>query len=82
MHSFKGASRMDIWLIKDKDYNASKNRIERLYCVVLGLRANMPCKHTSKRNKKHSVYPYLLRDFTVDTFLIGVYLIQWTLNGW
>jgi len=65
-HPFKGAHRMYIWLTKDKGYKVSRNRIERLYYDVMGLRAIMPGKHTSRRNKKHPVYPYLLRNLTVD----------------
>ncbi|MEQ9297917.1 MAG: hypothetical protein RIF33_05105 [Cyclobacteriaceae bacterium] len=41
-HPFKGASRMHTWLTKDKNLHVSKNRIERLYYHVMGLRAVMP----------------------------------------
>ncbi len=65
-HSFKGASRMHTWLTMDKGYKVSKNRIERLYYRVMGLRATMPGKHTSRRCKSHKTYPYLLRNLTVE----------------
>jgi len=65
-HPFKGANRMHTWLTMDKGYQVSKNRIERLYYSVMGLRAVMPGKHTSKRHKAHKVYPYLLRNLTVN----------------
>lgn len=65
-HPFKGARRMHTWLTLDKGYKISKNRIERLYYRVMGLQAIMPGKHTSRRNKEHKVYPYLLRNLTVD----------------
>lgn len=65
-HPFKGAKRMHIWLTKDRGYNVSKNRIERLYYKVMGLRAIMPGRHTSRRCKGHKVYPYLLRNLQVD----------------
>ena len=65
-HSFKGAQRMHTWLTKDKGYKVSLNRIERLYYKVMGLRATMPGKHTSRRHKAHKVYPYLLRNITID----------------
>ena len=65
-HSFKGARRMHTWLTLDKGYKVNKKRIERLYSRVMGLRAIMPGKHTSRRNKEHKVYPYLLRNLTVD----------------
>lgn len=65
-HPEKGAVRMHTWLTKDKGYQVSKNRIERLYYRVMGLRALMPGPHTSKRCKEHKVYPYLLRDLKID----------------
>lgn len=64
-HPYKGAPRMHIWLTEDMDYQVSRNRIERLYYRVMGLRALLPGPHTSKRNKEHTVYPYLLRDLEV-----------------
>ncbi|WP_300439166.1 IS3 family transposase [Christiangramia sp.] len=66
-HPFKGARRMHTWLTVDKGYKVNKKRIERLYSGVMGLRAIMPGnQHTSRRNKEHKVYPYLLRNLTVD----------------
>lgn len=65
-HPFKGARRMHIWLRKDKGYKVSKNRIERLYYRVMGLRSLMPGKHTSRRCKAHKVYPYLLKDLRIE----------------
>lgn len=65
-HPFKGARRMHIWLTKDKKYQVSLNRIERLYYQVMGLRAVMPGKHTSIRCKTDRVYPYLLRNLRID----------------
>ncbi|MCV9385290.1 IS3 family transposase [Reichenbachiella ulvae] len=64
-HSFKGARSMHTWLTKDKGLQVSKNRVERLYYRVMGLRATQPGKHTSRRHKAHKVYPYLLRNLTV-----------------
>lgn len=65
-HYFKGAKRMHTWLTMDKGYKVNQKRIDRLYYRVMGLRAIMPGKHTSKRNKAHKVYPYLLRSLKVD----------------
>ncbi|MCH2199673.1 MAG: IS3 family transposase, partial [Flavobacteriales bacterium] len=53
------------WLTKDKGYKVSKNRVERLYYKVMGLRAIAPGTHTSRRNKEHKVYPYLLRNLEI-----------------
>ena len=65
-HPFKGARRMYVWLTRDKGYKVSKNRIERLYYKVMGLRAVMPGKHTSRKHKSHKTYPYLLRNLGID----------------
>ncbi len=53
-------------LTRDKGYTVSKSRVERLYYRVMGLRAIMPGKHTSRRCKDHKIYPYLLRNLTID----------------
>ena len=65
-HCFKDAKRMHTWLTMDKGYKVNHKRIERLYYDVMGLRAILPGKHTSRRNKAHKVYPYLLRDLKID----------------
>lgn len=64
-HPYKGARRMWVWLTKDKGYEVSQNRIDRLYYKVMGLRSLLPGPHTSKRNKQHAVFPYLLRDLEI-----------------
>lgn len=64
-HPYKGATRMHTWLRLDKGYEVSRNRIDRLYYKVMGLRAVLPGPHTSKRCKEHAVYPYLLRDLEI-----------------
>lgn len=65
-HCFKGAKRMHTWLTMDKDYTVNQKRIDRLYYRVMGLRAIMPGKHTSRRNKAHKIYPYFLRNLKVE----------------
>ena len=65
-HPFKGAKRMHVWLTKDKGYKVSKNRVERLYYKVMGLRTLLPGRHTFRRCKEHKVYPYLLRNLTIE----------------
>jgi len=65
-HPFKGAKRMHTWLTMDKDYNVNQKRIDRLYYRVMGLRAILPGKHTSRRCKNHKIYPYLLRNLKVE----------------
>lgn len=66
-HPFKGAGRMHTWLTMDKGYQVSKNRVERLYYKIMGLRAIMPGKHTSRRHKAHKTYPYLLRNLEIKS---------------
>lgn len=64
-HPFKGATRMHTWLTLDKGFDVNHKRVERLYYSVMGLRAIMPGRHTTKRNKAHKTYPYLLRNLKV-----------------
>lgn len=62
---YKGAPRMWVYLTKDCGYPVSKNRVDRLYYDVMRLRSILPGPHTSKRNKAHKIYPYLLRDLEI-----------------
>jgi len=64
-HPYKGAQQMYKWLKLDKGYQVNHKRIERLYYDVMALQAMQPGKHTSKRNKEHKVYPYLLRGLEI-----------------
>ena len=64
-HPYKGARRMHIWLTKDLGYDVSLNRIENLYYNKMSLRSILPGPHTSKRNREHKTYPYLLRELKV-----------------
>lgn len=65
-HPYKGVPRMHVWLTRDKGYEISRNRIERLYYDVMGLRAIIPGPHTSRKHKNHKVYPYLLRGLKIE----------------
>jgi putative transposase len=66
-HPYKGAPQMYTWLRKDKGFTTiNHKRVERLYYKVMGLRALQPGKHTSKRNKEHKVFPYLLVDEKIE----------------
>jgi len=65
-HPYKGARRMHIYLTKDLGYEVSLNRVQRLYYEVMGLKAVFPGPHTSKRNKAHKIYPYLLRELEIS----------------
>jgi putative transposase len=61
----KGARRMYVWLKKDLGYPISLNRVNNLYYNKMALRSILPGPHTSKRNKEHKTYPYLLRGLEV-----------------
>lgn len=50
--------------LKRIGYQVGRKRIRRLM-RKMGLRAIAPGPDTSRRNKAHAVYPYLLRDMTV-----------------
>lgn len=65
-HPYKGARRMFVWLTKDMGYKVSLNRVSRLYYSIMCLRSLLPGPHTSKRNKDHKVFPYLLRELKID----------------
>ncbi|WP_338390355.1 IS3 family transposase [Aureibacter tunicatorum] len=62
---FWGVPSMSIWLKKDMDYNINSKRIERLY-RLMDLRAIVPGPHTSKGNKQHKTYPYLLESLKIE----------------
>lgn len=64
-HPDKGARRMHVWLTMDLGYEISLNRVENLYYKKMALRSILPGPHTSKRNKEHKIYPYLLRGLNV-----------------
>ena len=76
-HPFKGAKRMHVWLTKDRGYQVNHKRVKRLYYDVMGLRAIMPGKHTSRRCMDHKIYPYLLRNMAI-TKVIQVWAMDIT----
>jgi len=59
-----GVDRMTVWLRKDEGYKVNKKRVERLY-RLLDIHAIVPGPHTSKANKEHKTYPYLLRNLEI-----------------
>lgn len=61
---FYGAPRMTDWL-GELGYRVNHKRVERLM-GVMGLQATLPGPHTSRRHPEHRIYPYLLRDLTVE----------------
>lgn len=51
--------------LKRRDFEVNRKRIQRLM-GVMGLEAIYPKKNLSKPNKQHHVYPYLLKDLTIN----------------
>ena len=50
--------------LRRRDYCVSRKRIRRLM-RKMGLVALAPGPHTSRRNRAHEVFPYLLRDLAI-----------------
>ena len=65
LHPWLGVPRMTTWLRKDMGHQINHKRIERLY-RLMGIQAVGPKPNTSKRNKAHKVYPYLLRGLKIN----------------
>lgn len=63
-HPFMGVPSMTQWLRLDKGIIVNKKRIERLF-KLMDLQAIVPGPHTSKSNKKHKKYPYLIRNMKI-----------------
>ena len=61
---FYGSRRLRDWL-QDEGYGVGRKRVRRLM-RLMGIRALYPRPHTSKPGKGHKIYPYLLRDLTIE----------------
>jgi putative transposase len=57
--------RQMVWKMRDRGFTVGKKRIRTLMRHI-GLFPIFPTKNTSKPNPAHQVFPYLLRDVTVD----------------
>ncbi len=64
-HPFKGSRRLrdDLWDVHGLQVN--RKRVQRLM-RMMGIRALYPGARTTRPNKRHKVYPYLLRDLEID----------------
>ncbi len=64
-HPFKGSRRLrdDLWDVYGLQVN--RKRVQRLM-RIMGIRALYPGARTTRPNKQHKVYPYLLRDLEID----------------
>jgi len=61
---FYGSRRLRDWL-QDESYGVGRKRVRRLM-RLMGIRALYPRPRTSKPGKGHKIYPYLLRDLTIE----------------
>lgn len=61
---FYGVRRMTAWLYT-QGYGVDVKRVRRLL-RLMGLEAIYPKPRLSQRNPEHKIYPYLLRDVTID----------------
>ncbi len=64
-HPFKGTRRLrdDLWDVHGLQVN--RKRVQRLM-RLMGIRALYPGAKTTRPNKQHKVYPYLLRDLEIN----------------
>lgn len=61
---FYGSRRIRDWL-QDEGHAVGRKRVRRLM-RLMGIMALYPKPRTSKPGKGHKIYPYLLRDLTID----------------
>lgn len=59
-----GSRNLRNWL-RERGHKVGRKRVQRLM-QVMGISSIAPGPQTSKRNKQHAVYPYLLRDLAID----------------
>ena len=57
--------RQMMWRLRDRGFAVGKKHVGTLM-RHMGLEAIVPTENTSKRNAQHPVYPYLLRDVSID----------------
>lgn len=61
---FYGSRKMMVYL-NSIGHAINRKRVRRLM-ALMGLEAIYPKKNLSKRNHEHKVYPYLLKDLSID----------------
>lgn len=65
VHPYYGVERMTEYLNKDLGYHVNEKRIRRLY-RIMNLKTIYARPITTKRNPEQYIYPYLLRNLTID----------------
>jgi putative transposase len=63
-YPFYGSRRIRDWL-EDQGHKINRKRVRRLM-RTMGMVALYPKRNLSLANRAHKVYPYLLRDLTID----------------
>ncbi len=63
-HLFYGSRRM-MYYLRSLGHIVNRKRVQNVY-HWMGLETVYPKKNISKRNVEHTIFPYLLRDFTID----------------
>jgi putative transposase len=63
-HPFYGTRRITAWLQK-QGHKVNRKRVQRLM-RVMGLEGICPKKNVSRGDKRHKIYPYLLRDLVIQ----------------
>ncbi len=64
-HPFKGSRRLrdDLW--DEHGLRVNRKRVQRLM-RLMGIRALHPGARTTRPDRQHKIYPYLLRDLAID----------------
>ena len=63
-HPFYGSRRLTTWLNR-QGHGVNRKRVQRLM-GLMGLHGVAPGPNTSQGHPEHKIYPYLLRDVTID----------------
>lgn len=64
-HPFRGSRGMTDHL-KKQGFSVGRHQVRKLY-TKMGLISTAPGPHTSKPNKQHPIFPYLLGDFDINS---------------
>jgi len=62
-HPFYGSRKIKRWLV-DQGHNVNRKRVQRLM-RLMGIKSIAPKPFTSKANKEHKKYPYLLGNMDI-----------------
>ena len=63
-YPFYGSRRV-VDALEDRGHDVNRKRVQRLMCVM-DLQALYPRRRTSQPGKGHTIYPYLLRELSIE----------------